>query len=69
MIDGKVEKVDKPSIRKLMFLNTCYNEETGEWDIPCTCGRVHNLNRKMIFVINMHNLKCKCGEPIIPYNK
>lgn len=54
---------------KEMFLKCCYNENTNKYEIPCKCGQVFNLNIKMVWIINMHQLRCKkCKEIIIPNN-
>lgn len=51
--------------RKIKFLESCWNEESKKYEIQCKCGILHKLNIKMIFVIDMHRLKCTCGEVII----
>jgi len=56
----------KTKEEKVAFLNECYDEKTGKWNIPCKCGKIRNLNHKQIWIFNMHQLKCgTCGEIII----
>lgn len=55
---------------KIKYLESVYNEKTNKYDIPCECSLMRHLNVKMIFVINMHELKCKnCGSAILPYHR
>lgn len=57
-------KTDKDQL--IEYLKSCYNEETGKYDILCKCGLVRHLNIKQLWVINMHRLTCKtCSNVII----